>query len=221
MSSHGWINRRRSLSGPPPLPSSRSDWGWLSGIARRTQRQPEQIPRVEVHPGQHRLALAEHLVERPGLDPAERNLRTAPRVPRPGRRRETASVDRGVRDAACGRSHRQGTEFRLRCRGSNRYPDRRPQKNRTLHRISGRHDLRNRTRPASRHRNPQCPPLRADSGVNHQPLGLNVAGSDVCVGPLLPLVPVKSLLTHATWIDGQTGQRVPVPRAPPQSGQPG
>ena len=95
------------------------------------------------------------------------------------------------------------------------------QKNRTLHRISGRHDLRNRTRPASRHRNPQCPPLRADSGVNHQPLGLNVAGSDVCVGPLLPLVPVKSPLTHATWIDGQTGQRLPDPRAPPQSGQPG
>ena len=48
-------------------------------IARRTQRQPEQIPRVEVHPGQHRLALAEHLVERPGLDPAERNLRVEPR----------------------------------------------------------------------------------------------------------------------------------------------
>ena len=48
-------------------------------IARRTQRQPEQIPRVEVHPGQHRLALAEHLIERPGLDPAERGLRVEPR----------------------------------------------------------------------------------------------------------------------------------------------
>ena len=36
-------------------------------IARRTQRQPEQISR----PPRHRLALAEHLVERPGL--AERN----------------------------------------------------------------------------------------------------------------------------------------------------
>ena len=48
-------------------------------IARRTQRQPEQIPRVEVHPGQHRLALAEHLIERPGLDPAERDLRVEPR----------------------------------------------------------------------------------------------------------------------------------------------
>ena len=48
-------------------------------IARRTQRQPEQIPRVEVHSGQHRLALAEHLIERPGLDPAERNLRVEPR----------------------------------------------------------------------------------------------------------------------------------------------
>ena len=48
-------------------------------IARRTQRQPEQIPRVEVHSGQHRLALAEHLIERPGLDPAERGLRVEPR----------------------------------------------------------------------------------------------------------------------------------------------
>ena len=48
-------------------------------IARRTQRQPEQIPRVEVHPGQHRLALAEHLIERPSLDPSERNLRVEPR----------------------------------------------------------------------------------------------------------------------------------------------
>ena len=48
-------------------------------IARRTQRQPEQIPRVEIHPGQHRLALAEHLIERPGLDPAERGLRVEPR----------------------------------------------------------------------------------------------------------------------------------------------
>ena len=28
----------------------------------------------QVHPGQHRLALAEHLVERPRLDPTERNL---------------------------------------------------------------------------------------------------------------------------------------------------
>ena len=34
-------------------------------IARRTQRQPEQIPTVEVHPRQHRLALAEHLIQRP------------------------------------------------------------------------------------------------------------------------------------------------------------
>ena len=47
-------------------------------IARRTQRQPEQIPRVEVHPGQHRLTLAEQLIERPGLDPAQRDLRVEP-----------------------------------------------------------------------------------------------------------------------------------------------
>ena len=48
-------------------------------IARWAQRQTEQIPPVEVHPGKHRLALAEHLIERPGLDPAQRDLRVEPR----------------------------------------------------------------------------------------------------------------------------------------------
>ena len=50
-------------------------------IARRTQRQTEQISRVQVHPRQHRLALAEHLVERPGLHRVERALRVEPRRP--------------------------------------------------------------------------------------------------------------------------------------------
>ena len=65
-------------------------------IARRAQRQPEQIPRVEVHPGQHRLTLAEHLIERPGLDPAQRDLHVEPRRSSLGLRQHL--LNRPVRD---------------------------------------------------------------------------------------------------------------------------
>ena len=65
-------------------------------IARRTQRQPEQIPRVEVHPGQHRLTLAEHLIERLGLDPAQRDLHVEPRRSSLGLRQHL--LNRPVRD---------------------------------------------------------------------------------------------------------------------------
>ena len=76
------------------------------------------------------------------LDHFHYRLRDPIRAGSHGRRYETAAIGRGVRDAARGRPLRQGTVFRLRCRGSNRYPDRRPQKNRTLHRNSGRNDLK-------------------------------------------------------------------------------
>ena len=65
------------------------------GIARRTQRQPEQIPTVQIHPGQHRLALAEHLVERPRLHRAERDLRIEP--PRPSLGLDQHLLNRPVR----------------------------------------------------------------------------------------------------------------------------
>ena len=75
------------------------------GIARRAQRQAEQIPRVQVHPRQHRLALTEHLVERPGLHPGERALRVEP--PRPTLGIDQHLLNRPVRHLHPGVEQRQ------------------------------------------------------------------------------------------------------------------
>ena len=75
------------------------------GIARRAQRQTEQIPRVQVHPRQHRLALAEHLVERPSLHRVERTVRVEPRRPTLGL--DQQRLYRPVGDLHSGIQHRQ------------------------------------------------------------------------------------------------------------------
>ena len=70
-------------------------------VALSTQRQPEPIPRVEVHPRQHRLALAEHLIKRPRLDAHERRLRVEP--PRP-----CLGLDQHRSPGVIGRARRRG-----------------------------------------------------------------------------------------------------------------